>query len=187
MPNNEKTYDKTWDPEDHVKFFQAATQMTPGPESIKGYKNLRSLLSVLHAAKEVETGRMKGVPECMRISEFMHGVNNPELTKRLNEHVPKTMEEIMIATISFIRGKAAAADKKKGQTSWRAKEQSKWHASERSYGDAKVGKLKELGVHTEFALWKINDPVSWARQLRMQILYYAILGSKLQQILLGDG
>nr|GEZ18156.1 reverse transcriptase domain-containing protein [Tanacetum cinerariifolium] len=30
---------------------------------------------------KVETGRMKGAPECMRISEFMHGVNNPELTK----------------------------------------------------------------------------------------------------------
>nr|GEY12870.1 reverse transcriptase domain-containing protein [Tanacetum cinerariifolium] len=35
---------------------------------------------------KIETGRMKGAPECMRISGFMHGVNNPELTKRLNEH-----------------------------------------------------------------------------------------------------
>ncbi|GJX86699.1 reverse transcriptase domain-containing protein [Tanacetum coccineum] len=26
---------------------------------------------------KVETGRMKGAPECMRISGFMHGVNNP--------------------------------------------------------------------------------------------------------------
>nr|GEV76813.1 ribonuclease H-like domain-containing protein [Tanacetum cinerariifolium] len=40
---------------------------------------------------KVETRRMKGAPECMRISGFMHGVNNPELTKRLNEHVPKTI------------------------------------------------------------------------------------------------
>nr|GEX38829.1 hypothetical protein [Tanacetum cinerariifolium] len=44
----------------------------------------------------IQTGRMKGAPECMRISGFMHGVNNPELTKRLSEHVPKTMEEMMI-------------------------------------------------------------------------------------------
>nr|GEU95500.1 reverse transcriptase domain-containing protein [Tanacetum cinerariifolium] len=28
---------------------------------------------------KTETGRMKGAPKCMRISEFMHGVNNPEL------------------------------------------------------------------------------------------------------------
>ncbi|GJX47167.1 reverse transcriptase domain-containing protein [Tanacetum coccineum] len=40
---------------------------------------------------KVETGHMKGASEYMRISGFMHGVNNPELTKRLNEHVPKTM------------------------------------------------------------------------------------------------
>ncbi|GJY28964.1 hypothetical protein Tco_0404731 [Tanacetum coccineum] len=44
---------------------------------------------------------------------FMHGVNNPELTKRLNEHVPKTMEEMMTVTTAFIRGEAAAASKKK--------------------------------------------------------------------------
>ncbi|GKC60731.1 reverse transcriptase domain-containing protein, partial [Tanacetum coccineum] len=34
---------------------------------------------------KVETERMKGAPECMWISGFMHGVNNPELTERLNE------------------------------------------------------------------------------------------------------
>ncbi|GJU30164.1 reverse transcriptase domain-containing protein [Tanacetum coccineum] len=80
---------------------------------------------------KVETGRMKGAPECMRISGFMHGVNNPELTKRLNEHVPKTMEEMMITTTAFIRGEAAAAGKKKGHTSWRTQDQSKRHGSER--------------------------------------------------------
>ncbi|GJS39640.1 reverse transcriptase domain-containing protein [Tanacetum coccineum] len=66
---------------------------------------------------KVETERMKGAPKCIWISEFMHGVNNPELTKRLNEHVPKTMEELMIAATAFIRGEAAAAGKKKGHTS----------------------------------------------------------------------
>ncbi|GKB89708.1 hypothetical protein Tco_0961980 [Tanacetum coccineum] len=73
---------------------------------------------------------MKGAPECMRIFGFMHGVNNPELTKRLNEHVPKTMEEMMITTTAFIRGEAAAAGKRKGHTSWRTQDQSKWHSSE---------------------------------------------------------
>ncbi|GJT35329.1 hypothetical protein Tco_0925748 [Tanacetum coccineum] len=66
---------------------------------------------------KVETRRMKGAPECMRIFGFMHGVNNPELTKRLNEHVRKTMEEMMIITTAFIRGEAAAASKKKGHSS----------------------------------------------------------------------
>ncbi|GJW29897.1 hypothetical protein Tco_0046772 [Tanacetum coccineum] len=73
---------------------------------------------------------MKGAPECMRIFRFMHGVNNPELTKRLNEHVPKTMEEMMITTTAFIRGETADAGKKKGHTSWRTQDQSKRHALE---------------------------------------------------------
>nr|GEU68219.1 hypothetical protein [Tanacetum cinerariifolium] len=63
---------------------------------------------------KVETERVKGAPECMRISGFMHGMNNPELTKRINEHVPKTMNEMMITTTTFIRGEAAAASKRMG-------------------------------------------------------------------------
>nr|GEU33243.1 reverse transcriptase domain-containing protein [Tanacetum cinerariifolium] len=80
---------------------------------------------------KIETGRMKGASECMRISGFMHGVNNPELTKRLNEHVPKMMEEIMITTTAFIRGEAAAASKKKGHASWKPQDQSKRHSSDK--------------------------------------------------------
>ncbi|GKD99248.1 hypothetical protein Tco_1387232, partial [Tanacetum coccineum] len=80
---------------------------------------------------KVETGRMKGAPECMQISGFMHGVNNSELTKRLNEHVPKTMEEMMITTTTFIRGEAATAGKKKCHTSCRTQDRSKRYGSER--------------------------------------------------------
>nr|GEY86089.1 hypothetical protein [Tanacetum cinerariifolium] len=74
---------------------------------------------------------MKGAPECMRISEFMHGVNNLKLTKRLNEHVPKTMEEMMITTTAFIRGEVASASKKKSYTSWRTHDQLKRQTSEK--------------------------------------------------------
>nr|GEY23346.1 reverse transcriptase domain-containing protein [Tanacetum cinerariifolium] len=82
---------------------------------------------------KVETGRMKGALECMQISGFMHGVNNPELTKHLNEHVPKTMEEMMITTIAFIRGEVAAASKKKGHVSWKAHDQSKRQNSDKRF------------------------------------------------------
>nr|GEY70620.1 reverse transcriptase domain-containing protein [Tanacetum cinerariifolium] len=68
---------------------------------------------------KIETGRIKGAPECMRIFGFMHGINNLELTKRLNEHVPKTMEEMKITTTAFIRGEAVAASKKTGYVSWK--------------------------------------------------------------------
>ncbi|GJX02448.1 hypothetical protein Tco_0186361 [Tanacetum coccineum] len=60
----------------------------------------------------------------------MHGVNNPELTKHLNEQVPKTMEEMMTVTTAFIRGEAAAASKKKGHLPWKSQDQPKRHASE---------------------------------------------------------
>ncbi|GJX12643.1 hypothetical protein Tco_0204401 [Tanacetum coccineum] len=74
---------------------------------------------------------MKGAPEFMRIFGFMHGVNNYELTKRLNEHIPKTMEEMMTATTAFIRGKTVAASKKKCHTSWKPQDHPKQHVSER--------------------------------------------------------
>ncbi|GJZ13132.1 reverse transcriptase domain-containing protein [Tanacetum coccineum] len=129
------------------------------PESIDGYKGLKTAFLAyfmqqkkyvkdpveIHNIKQrdgetiedfmerfkVETGLMKGAPKCMLISGFMHGVNNPELTKRLNEHVPKTMEEMMTVTTAFIRGEAAAASKKKGHSPWKSQDQSKRHASER--------------------------------------------------------
>nr|GEW24920.1 reverse transcriptase domain-containing protein [Tanacetum cinerariifolium] len=80
---------------------------------------------------KIETGRMKGAPECMRISGFMHGINNPELTKRLNERVPKTMEEMMIAITAFIRREAVVASKKKCHVSWKPQDQSKRHTDKR--------------------------------------------------------
>nr|GEX77016.1 reverse transcriptase domain-containing protein [Tanacetum cinerariifolium] len=130
------------------------------PESIDGYNDLRAAFLAyfmqqkkyvkdpvkIHNIKQrdgetikdfmerfkIETGRMKEAPECMRISGFMHGVNNPELRKRLNEHVPKTMEEMMIATTAFIRGEAAAASKKEGHVSWKPHDQSKRHSADKS-------------------------------------------------------
>ncbi|GJV34752.1 reverse transcriptase domain-containing protein [Tanacetum coccineum] len=129
------------------------------PESIDGYKDLKAAFLAyfmqqkkyvkdpveIHNIKQrdgetledfierfkVETGRMKGAPECMRISEFMHGVNNPKLTKLLNEHVPKTMEEMMTVTMAFIRAETVAASKKKGHAPWEPQDQSKRHVSER--------------------------------------------------------
>nr|GEW22495.1 reverse transcriptase domain-containing protein [Tanacetum cinerariifolium] len=124
------------------------------PESIDGYKDLKvAFLAYLMQQKKyvkdpveiynikqkdgetiedfmerfkIETGRMKGAFECMQISRFMHGINNPELTKRLNEHIPKTLEEMMTAIVAFIRGETAAASKKKAHTPWKSHDRSKW-------------------------------------------------------------
>nr|GFA66688.1 hypothetical protein [Tanacetum cinerariifolium] len=132
-PNNVKIYDRTGDPEDHVKIFLAVAQKyVKDPVEIHNIKQKdgETIEDFMERFK-VEIGRMMGAPECMRIAGFMHGVNNPKLTKRLNEHVPKTMEEIMITTTVFIRGEAVDARKKKGHTSWKAQDQSKRQTSEK--------------------------------------------------------
>ncbi|GKB41103.1 reverse transcriptase domain-containing protein [Tanacetum coccineum] len=74
---------------------------------------------------KVKTRRIKGAPKCMRITGFMHGVNNPELTKHHNEHVPMTMKEMMTVTTAFIRGETIAASKKKCHSPWKAQNQPK--------------------------------------------------------------
>nr|GFA84955.1 reverse transcriptase domain-containing protein [Tanacetum cinerariifolium] len=117
---------------------------------------------------KIETGCMKGAPECMRISGFMHGVNNPELTKRLNEHVPKTMEEMMITTTTFIRGEAAAVNKKKGHASWKPKDQSIRHSSDKR-PDFR-GHPRGKGGLTDLLLLPRSRKKSWLpKQLKKQI------------------
>nr|GEY68694.1 reverse transcriptase domain-containing protein [Tanacetum cinerariifolium] len=114
MPNNVKTYDGTRDPENHVKFFQVAVHV-----------ECWAMPTLFHMFNSTLIGTARGAPKCMRISEFMHGVNNPELIKCLNEHVPKTLEEMMTATAAFIREEIAAASKKKVHTPWKSQDQPK--------------------------------------------------------------
>ncbi|GJZ59337.1 reverse transcriptase domain-containing protein [Tanacetum coccineum] len=137
MPNNVKTYDRTGDPEDHVKIFQAAAQVEHWamptwchmfnstligtsrvwfdelpPESIDGYKDLKAaflayfmqqkkyakdpveIYNIKQRDREtikdfierfkVETGRMKGAPECMKVqTTTTHG--NPVEKRRSNK------------------------------------------------------------------------------------------------------
>ncbi|GJV22136.1 reverse transcriptase domain-containing protein [Tanacetum coccineum] len=99
---------------DFLAYFMQQKKYVKDPVEIHNIKQREGeIIEEFMERFKVETGRIKGAPECMRISGFMHGVNKPELTKRLNEYVPKTMEEMMITTTAFIRGEAAAAGKKK--------------------------------------------------------------------------
>nr|GEX60577.1 hypothetical protein [Tanacetum cinerariifolium] len=54
---------------------------------------------------KLESRDVKGAPECTRISGFVHEITNPELIRRLHDKIPKTINEIMRVTISFLRGK----------------------------------------------------------------------------------
>ncbi|GKF21416.1 hypothetical protein Tco_0070054, partial [Tanacetum coccineum] len=46
----------------------------------------------------------------MRISGFVHRITNPELVKRLHDKIPKTLDEMMRVTTSFLRGEVAASN-----------------------------------------------------------------------------
>nr|GEU39154.1 reverse transcriptase domain-containing protein [Tanacetum cinerariifolium] len=53
---------------------------------------------------KLECRVIKGALECMKISRFMHGITNPELIKRLHDKIPKSMDEMMRVTTTFLRG-----------------------------------------------------------------------------------
>ncbi|GJV80626.1 hypothetical protein Tco_1516496 [Tanacetum coccineum] len=52
---------------------------------------------------KAESMRVNGAPECMRVSGFMHGITNPDLIKRLNDNIPKSVDEMMSMTTTFLR------------------------------------------------------------------------------------
>nr|GEW91642.1 hypothetical protein [Tanacetum cinerariifolium] len=59
---------------------------------------------------KLESKDVKGASECMRISGFVQGITNPELIKRLHDKIPKTVDEMMRVTTSFLRGEVAASN-----------------------------------------------------------------------------
>ncbi|GJV79014.1 reverse transcriptase domain-containing protein [Tanacetum coccineum] len=133
MPNNVKTYDGSDDPEDHLKIFQASTK-----KSIDSYDDLKKAFLAnylqqnkcikdpveIHHIKQgegestedfvqrfkAESRHVKGAPECMRVSGFMHGITNPEFIKRLYYNIPKLVDEMMRITTTFLRGEVAASN-----------------------------------------------------------------------------
>ncbi|GKD67976.1 hypothetical protein Tco_1322066 [Tanacetum coccineum] len=54
----------------------------------------------------------------------MHGITNPELIKRLHDKIPKSVDEMMRITTSFLRGEVAAGnqERKKSLPPWKQQE-----------------------------------------------------------------
>ncbi|GJR75335.1 hypothetical protein Tco_0087700 [Tanacetum coccineum] len=72
----------------------------------------------------IESRDVKGEPEVMRISGFMHGITNPELIKRLHDKISKSVDEMMRITTTFLRGEVAAGnqERKKSLPPWKQQE-----------------------------------------------------------------
>ncbi|GKG30857.1 hypothetical protein Tco_0423345, partial [Tanacetum coccineum] len=71
---------------------------------------------------KLESRDVKGAPEYMRIFGFVHG-------KRLHDKIPKTVDEMMRVTTSFLKGEVAASnhERKKSSSSWKQQENSHRH------------------------------------------------------------
>ncbi|GJR87910.1 hypothetical protein Tco_0211921, partial [Tanacetum coccineum] len=54
-----------------------------------------------------ESSHIKGVPPVLRILAFMHGYGHPELAKKLNDKIPKTVDKMFERVRAFIRGEVA--------------------------------------------------------------------------------
>nr|GEW69100.1 reverse transcriptase domain-containing protein [Tanacetum cinerariifolium] len=72
---------------------------------------------------KLECRDVKGAPECMKISGFMHGITNPELIKRLHDKISK-LDEMMRVTTTFLKGEVAASSHewKRSLPSWKPQE-----------------------------------------------------------------
>ncbi|GKD00787.1 reverse transcriptase domain-containing protein [Tanacetum coccineum] len=61
---------------------------------------------------KTESRYVKGAPECMRISGFMHRITNPKIIKRLHDKILKSVDEIIRVTTVFLRGEVAASNQR---------------------------------------------------------------------------
>ncbi|GJY88056.1 reverse transcriptase domain-containing protein [Tanacetum coccineum] len=55
---------------------------------------------------KAESMHVSEAPKSRRISGFMHGITNPDLIKKINDNIPKSVDEMTSVTIAFLRGEA---------------------------------------------------------------------------------
>ncbi|GJY58751.1 reverse transcriptase domain-containing protein [Tanacetum coccineum] len=65
---------------------------------------------------KLESRDVKGAPECMRIFRFVHGITNLALIKRLHDKIPKTVDEMIRVTTSFLRGEVETSNHEQKKT-----------------------------------------------------------------------
>ncbi|GJT92575.1 hypothetical protein Tco_1081420 [Tanacetum coccineum] len=117
FPRNIRVYEGNKDPEDHLGIFSAAAKQEEDSFEELSHKFLEEFSqqkryakdpTVIHGIKrrqneglqafmdrfKSESSHIKGVPPVMHIYAFMHGHGHPELVKKLNDKIPKTVDEM---------------------------------------------------------------------------------------------
>ncbi|GJU03133.1 hypothetical protein Tco_1113471 [Tanacetum coccineum] len=146
MPVNVKTYDGTGDPDDHLRIFQAAEKIERWAMPTWCHMELLTTKEVHkgscgNSSHQTEGRRVDGsfhgkiqsgkyacqrstiVHENIRIHARNH---QPRSNKKLNDNIPKSVDEMMSVTTAFLRGEVVAANqsKKKAPPAWKHHETS---------------------------------------------------------------
>ncbi|GJY10090.1 reverse transcriptase domain-containing protein [Tanacetum coccineum] len=89
--------------------FSQQKRYAKDPTEIHGIKRRQNegLQAFMDRFKS-EGSHIKGVPSVLCISAFMHGHGHPELAKKLNDKIPKTVDEMFKRVRAFISGEVAA-------------------------------------------------------------------------------
>nr|GEU53407.1 reverse transcriptase domain-containing protein [Tanacetum cinerariifolium] len=127
--SKEEDLSQPWLCEETDPFIARIRPCRDPPHQAKGKGANRSL----HGA--LESMHVNGAPECMRIFGFMHGITNPDLIKRMNDNILKSMDEMISVTKSFLRGEVAAVNqsKKKAPLAWKHHEGSCRQSFDKSF------------------------------------------------------
>ncbi|GJX66326.1 hypothetical protein Tco_0300669 [Tanacetum coccineum] len=84
-------------------------KVAKNPTKIHGIKRwLNEGLQAFMDQFKSESSHIKDVPHVLRISTFMHDHGHPELAKKLNDKIPKTVDEMFERVRAFIRGEVVA-------------------------------------------------------------------------------
>ncbi|GKB98784.1 putative nucleotidyltransferase, ribonuclease H [Tanacetum coccineum] len=118
LPPNVRVYEGNKDPEDHLSISSAAAEQEEWPMPQKRYdkdpteihgikRKPNEGLQAFMARFKAESADIKGVPPVLRISAFMPRHGHPELAKKLNDKIPKTVDKMWERVRAFIRGETA--------------------------------------------------------------------------------
>ncbi|GKD08183.1 hypothetical protein Tco_1187868 [Tanacetum coccineum] len=90
------------------KTFHNKKRYAKDPTEIHGIKRRQNegFQAFMYRFK-FESSHITGVPSVFSVSAFMHGHGHPELAKKLNNKIPKTVDEMFERVRAFIRGEVA--------------------------------------------------------------------------------
>ncbi|GKC48182.1 hypothetical protein Tco_1065904 [Tanacetum coccineum] len=84
-----------------------SSSMTGAHGKVHSSRKSQRSLSCKKASSLPRSSRIKGVPPVMRISAFMYGHGHPELAKKLNDKIPKTVDDMFERVRAFIKGEVS--------------------------------------------------------------------------------